>query len=112
MEKTEVKEERNIPHKIQRRKANWTGHVLRRNCLLKHVIEGEIEGRREVAGRRGRRRQLLLENLKESRGYWKFKEEALNVTGWRTRFGRGYGTVVKTGHVGNCVDVRLHVPRL
>jgi tetrahydrodipicolinate N-succinyltransferase len=37
-----VKEERNIVHKIQRRKANWIGHILCRNCLLKHVIEGTI----------------------------------------------------------------------
>jgi hypothetical protein len=33
-----VKEERNIVHTIKRRKANWIGHILRRNCLLKHVI--------------------------------------------------------------------------
>jgi hypothetical protein len=36
-----VKEERNILHTIKRRKANWIGHILRTNCLLKHVIEGE-----------------------------------------------------------------------
>jgi hypothetical protein len=35
-----VKEERNIVHTIKRRKANWIGHILRRNCLLKHVTEG------------------------------------------------------------------------
>jgi len=29
-------------------------------------------------------------------GYWKFKEEALDLTVWKTRFGRGYGPVVKT----------------
>jgi hypothetical protein len=39
-----VKEERNILHTIKRRKANWIGHILRRNCLLKHVIEGKLEG--------------------------------------------------------------------
>jgi hypothetical protein len=39
-----VKEERNILHTIKRRKANWIGHILRRNCLLKHVIEGKKEG--------------------------------------------------------------------
>jgi hypothetical protein len=39
-----VKEERNILHNIKRRKANWIGHILRRNCLLQHVIEGKIEG--------------------------------------------------------------------
>jgi hypothetical protein len=39
-----VKEERNIVHTIKRRKANWIGHILRGNWLLKHVIEGKIEG--------------------------------------------------------------------
>ena len=38
-----VKEEKNIISTIKRRKANWIGHILRRNCLLKHVIEGKIE---------------------------------------------------------------------
>jgi hypothetical protein len=37
-----VKEDRKILHRIKRRKANWIGHILRRNCLLKHVIEGKI----------------------------------------------------------------------
>jgi hypothetical protein len=46
---------------IKRRKANWIGHTLRRNCLLKHVIEGKLEGRIEMTGRRGRRRKQLLE---------------------------------------------------
>jgi hypothetical protein len=45
--------ERNILHKIKRGKANWTGHTLRRNCLLKHVIEGQIKGSVEVTGNRG-----------------------------------------------------------
>jgi hypothetical protein len=39
-----VKEERNILQIIKRRKANWIGHILCRNCLLKHVIEGKMEG--------------------------------------------------------------------
>jgi hypothetical protein len=90
-----VKEERNIVHKIKRRKANWIGHILRRNCLLKHVIEGKLEGRIEMTGRRGRRRKQLLDDLKEKRRYCKFKEEALDRTLWRTRFGRGYGPVVR-----------------
>jgi hypothetical protein len=49
-----VKEERSILNTIKRRKANWIGHILRRNCLLKHMIEGKLEGRIEVMGRRGR----------------------------------------------------------
>jgi hypothetical protein len=40
-----VKEERNILLTIKIRKANWIGHILRRNCLLKHVIKGKLEGR-------------------------------------------------------------------
>jgi hypothetical protein len=46
-----VKEERNIVHTIKRRKANWIGHILFRNCRLKHVIEGKLEGRIEMAGK-------------------------------------------------------------
>jgi hypothetical protein len=59
------------------------------------VIEGKLEGRIEMMGRRGRRRKQLLDGLKEKRRYWKFKEEVLDHTLWRTRFGRGYGPVVR-----------------
>ena len=65
------------------------GHILRMNCLLKHVIDGKIEGRIEVAERRGRRHKQLLDDLNEMRGYWKLKEESLVRNLWRTRFGRG-----------------------
>ena len=51
-----VNEQRNIAHEIIKRKANWIGHILRRNCLLKRIIEGKIKGEMEVARRRGRRR--------------------------------------------------------
>jgi hypothetical protein len=54
-----VKEERNILHTAERRKANCIGHILRRNCLLKHVIEGKIKGR-------GRRRKQLPDHLKDT----------------------------------------------
>jgi hypothetical protein len=37
-----VKEQRNILHEISKRKANWIGHILCRNCLLRQVIEGKI----------------------------------------------------------------------
>jgi hypothetical protein len=62
-----VKEQRNILHKISKPKANWIGHILRRNCLPKQVIEGKIKGGIEVTGRRGRRRKKLLDDLKERR---------------------------------------------
>jgi len=38
-----VKEHRNMLHEIRKRKANWIGHILRRNCLLQRVIEGKIK---------------------------------------------------------------------
>jgi hypothetical protein len=53
------------------KKVKWIGHILLRNCLLKHVVEGMIEERIEVIGRRGRRRRRkqLLDGLKKRRGY-------------------------------------------
>jgi hypothetical protein len=48
---------------VERNKANFIGHILCRNCLLKHVIEGKIEGRIELTGRRGRRCKQLLHHL-------------------------------------------------
>jgi len=90
-----VKEQRNILHEIRKGKANWIGHVLRRNCLLQWVIEGKIKGRIEVTGRRGRKRRKLLDDLKEGRGYSHLEEEALEHSMWRARFGRGFGSVVR-----------------
>ena len=55
------KEDRNILLTIKRRKANRIGHILRRNGLLKRVIERKIEGNR----RRGSRPKQLLEDIKE-----------------------------------------------
>jgi hypothetical protein len=48
-----------------------------------------------VTGRRGRRRRKLLDDLRERRGYSHRKEEALDRTMWRARFGRGFGPVVR-----------------
>jgi len=90
-----VKEQRNILHEISKRKANWIGHVLRRNCLLQRVIKGNIKGGIEVRGRRGRRRRKLLDDLEERKGCSHLKEEALDLTMCRARFGRGFGPVVR-----------------
>jgi hypothetical protein len=92
-----VKAQRNILHEIlvSKRKANWIGHILRRNGLLWHVIKGMINGGIKVTERRGRRRKNLLDHLKERRGYSHLKEEALDRTMWRARFGRGFRSVVR-----------------
>jgi hypothetical protein len=60
-----VKEKRNIVHTVKRRNANWIGHILRRNCLLKRIIEGKLGGGTEVTERQGRRRKQLLDDLRE-----------------------------------------------
>jgi hypothetical protein len=83
-----------ILHEIRKRKANWIGHILHRNCLLKQVIEGKIKGQIEVTRRRGRRRKKLLDDPGYRRGYSQLKEEALDGIKWRNRFGRGCGPVV------------------
>jgi hypothetical protein len=83
-----VKEQRNILHEISKRKANWIDHILRRNCLLRQVIEGKIKGVIEVTGRRGRKCRKLLDDLKERRGYWHLKEEALDRTMWSSLWKR------------------------
>jgi hypothetical protein len=62
--------------------------------VKKHIIEGKIEGGLEVMGRHERRCNQLLD-FKVTRGCWKLKEETLDHTVWRTRFGRGYGPVVR-----------------
>jgi hypothetical protein len=86
-----VKKERNILHTIRRRKVDWIGYILSRNCLLKHIIEGKTSRTR----RRGRRCKQLLDDLKEARKYCKLMEEAQDRTLWRTQFGRGYGPVAR-----------------
>ena len=52
-----VSEQRNILHEIRKRKANWIGQILRRNCLVRQVIEGKVKGEMEVTRRGGRRRK-------------------------------------------------------
>jgi hypothetical protein len=64
-----VKEQRNILHEIRKRKANWIGQILRRNCLLQRVTEGKIQGWIEVTGRQGIICRKPLDDLKERRGY-------------------------------------------
>jgi hypothetical protein len=70
--------------------------------MFRHVHRPSTTGywRKEKSGidvtqRRGRKLKKLLDDLKESRGYSNLKEEALDRTMWRARFGRGLGPVVR-----------------
>jgi hypothetical protein len=78
-----------IQHTIGTRKANWNNHILRRSYILKHCLEGKIEGGIEVKGRRGRRiRKEILDDVKETKRSWKLQEEPLDHTLRRTCFVR------------------------
>jgi hypothetical protein len=77
--------------KFNTTKAKWTGYVSRRNGLMKLVTEGKIE----QTGRWGRRRQHLLDELKETRRYCYLQDEALDRAAWRTHFWRGYRPVLR-----------------
>jgi hypothetical protein len=77
-----VNEQRNIQHEKRKQKANWIGRILRRNYLLKQVIEGKIKGEIEVT----RRRMKVQNDIKDRRGYSHLKEEALDCSMWRNRF--------------------------
>jgi hypothetical protein len=68
---------------------------LRRDCLLNYVITGKLEGRIEERGGRRRGSKQLLDDLKENRGYYKLKEEAVNCTVRRFGFGRFCRPVVR-----------------
>ena len=89
-----VNEQRNILHEIIKRKANWIGHILRRNCLLKQVIEGKIKGQIEVTRIQGRRGKKLLDDL-----VLMAKEETVlqGMTDKLIETGRYYGMEINVG---------------
>jgi hypothetical protein len=67
--------EKSLLHIIKRRKANWIGHMLRRNCLLKQVMKGKREG----TGRQGRRCKKLVEGLREKEKILKFESSKIEL---------------------------------
>jgi len=81
-------EERNILHTIKQRTTNRIGHILRRNCLLKHVIEDRTR-------RRERMRKQLQNDLTENKRHWNLKQKAPDRTVCRTRLGGGYVPVAR-----------------
>jgi hypothetical protein len=89
-----VNEDLNALQAMQRDRPDWIGHISRRNWLLKKIVERKVEGRMEVTGRHGRRRKKLLDDIQETRS-WKLEQVTLDCNQWRTRFGKGCGTVVR-----------------
>jgi hypothetical protein len=80
---------------MSKRKTNWIGQTLRRNCLLRQVTEGNVEGWIEVTGRQRRRRRKLLHDLKGKEKILLSEGGSFDCTMWRVVFGRGFGNVVR-----------------
>jgi hypothetical protein len=90
-----AKEEMNILRTIERSKTNWFSYILRRNYCANRNIEGRIK----VTGRRGRRSKHLLDGLKETRGFWKLKEETLRSSHFvENSLSKKLGTCRKTNY--------------
>jgi hypothetical protein len=66
---------------------------LAEECLIKHLNEGKIKEMIEVKGRRGIISKQLLNGRNGKIGYRKFEKESQDRTLWKSRFGRGYGSV-------------------
>ena len=64
---------------ITERKKRWIGHILRGNGLLREVIEGRMIGKRP----RGRKRAMMLDNLRGGINYDELKSKAQNREVWR-----------------------------
>ena len=75
MNREHVGKKRRILNNNLHRKVNWIGHILRRNCLLRDAIDGQMA---EVEGVETRRRTQLLDDLRNRIIYWELKEEAKN----------------------------------
>ena len=80
---TQSQERKERSPKIKRKKTDQIRHILRRNCLVKHIIE-----KSEWKRGRGRSRRQLLHALKEKGRYKDLKEDALDRTVRITPFGR------------------------
>jgi predicted HNH restriction endonuclease len=78
-------------HTINIMKAKWICHILRRNRLLKPVVEGNREGNR----RRGMRRKQLRDDHQERRRCWYLRAESLVCTLCKTSLETGYGPVAR-----------------
>ena len=74
-----VGEERIMLKLIRKRKRNWLGHWLRRNCLMKDALEGMVNGKKV----RGRRRYQMIDNIKIYGSYVETKRKAENRKDWR-----------------------------
>ena len=82
-------------HEIRKRRRTGLVTFCIETAFYNGLLKERYKRGTEVTGRQGRKRRKLLDDLKERRGYSHLKEEALDRTMWRARFGRGFGPVVR-----------------
>ena len=63
-----------------------------------------------MTGRRGRRRKQIMDDLKDTRVYWKLKAETLRRPLWRRPVGRSYGPIVRR-RIFVCLSVLISLGR-
>jgi len=80
-----VGERRKLLQAVQKRKSNWLGHVLRRQCLQRDMLEGSVEGRLK----RGRLRRKIIDDMKQEKNYQELKFMAEDRRGWRHHWSKG-----------------------
>jgi len=80
-----VQEHRSLMQVIKQRQANWIGHVLRHDCLLKTVQEGKMEGKRPRGKPRRKMLDLLMEQEDKKISYEELKKGAESWVGWHHR---------------------------
>ena len=76
----QVGESRKLLDTIRRRKNRWIGHILRHPGLFRDVMEGRMEGKRG----RGRKRIMLLDDIKNGRGFGEMKRDVEDRDKWRS----------------------------
>jgi len=77
-----VQEQRSLIQVIKQRQANWIGHILRHDCLLKTVLEGMMEGKRPKGKPRRKMLDLLMEQKEKKISYEELKRGAQSRVGW------------------------------
>ena len=80
-----VNEQRCLVHVVKQRQANWIGHVLRHDCLLKTVLEGKMEGKRTRGKPRRKMLDLLMEQEDKKISYQELKRRAEDRIQWHHR---------------------------
>ena len=78
-----VQEQRSLVHVIKQRQANWIGHVLRHDCLLKTVLDSKMEGKWTRGKPRRKMLDLLVEQEDKKINYEDLKRRAEHRTKWR-----------------------------